>query len=111
MAQKRKKDILNEELSTLDKVNLGADLSKDILKMKEKIVGKFTNIDEAIRFGKIFRLNLYNSIKRLKNVGTKDFKEEAGLDLVNVSFVAEDNQIKGGFFLISKFLAFVLLFI
>jgi len=45
---------------------------------------------------------LYNAIKILKNIGTKEYKEESALDLVNVSFVAEDNKINSILVRISK---------
>ena len=74
-------------------MNLGAELLKDVHKMRSKIVSKFSNFDDAIAFGEVFRINLYNAIKNLKVEG-KVVKDDAasGLDMKNLSFIIEDQK-------------------
>ena len=56
-------------MSTIEKVNLSSELVKEVTLMREKITSKVSNLEEAIAFSKLFRLDLYNLIKDLENAG------------------------------------------
>lgn len=93
MALPRKSQVNNLHMTTMEKVNLGGDLLKDLHKMREKIVSKFSNFDEAISFGEVFRVNLYNTIIKLKKTDEiKKDTEKPPLDMQNLSFIKEDEK-------------------
>lgn len=59
--------------------------------MREKILSKFTNFDEAISFGQVFRINLYNALQDLKKVDEEEAETTHGvIDMENLSFVMEN---------------------
>lgn len=87
----RKADVYNDSGNTIEKVNLGTELQKEVIAIREKSIQKFANLNETINFMQVFRLNLYNAIKVMKNIGTKDYQEEnPGLDTSKMSYLKEE---------------------
>lgn len=77
-------------MSTIEKVNLGAELKLAVGEMRKSINTKVENLEEGVIFSQLFRMELYNSIKKMKNAGQEmEEDEDVAEDMENHSYVED----------------------